>query len=78
MKLRPLWQWKLIGWWAPIGRWLGGCERCGYLWGVTYEPCRTQYADEKMNVEPKLCRSCAQEHHDYWDERWAEYYGGLL
>lgn len=25
-----------------------------------------------------LCRACAKEHHDYWDERWNEYYDGVL
>lgn len=30
------------------------------------------------NAPIPLCRGCAKDHHDYWDERWAEYYAGLL
>ena len=30
------------------------------------------------NADIPLCRECAAEHHAGWDERWAEYYGGLL
>jgi hypothetical protein len=33
---------------------------------------------EDPNKPVNLCRACAKEHHDYWDEMWREYYGGLL
>jgi len=41
-------------------------------------PCMTAYHDPKMNTKPVLCDECAQEYHDYWQERWDEYYAGLL
>lgn len=30
------------------------------------------------NAPIPLCRPCAAEHHAEWDERWADYYAGLL
>ena len=51
------------------------CDRCGAP-GATRQPCRTSYADAKENVSPMLCAPCADEYHDHWDERWAEYYSG--
>lgn len=67
---------------------LDGCERCGSLVGVMDESSRTSYhvegieGRENTPVDPnrsvRLCRGCAQDHHDYWSERWADYYGGRL
>lgn len=34
--------------------------------------------DKGRNAPVPLCRACAKEHHDYWDEMWAEYRQGLL
>ncbi len=40
--------------------------------------CRTRYANETQNVQPILCEDCYEAYTDYWDEKWDEYYGGLL
>ncbi len=52
------------------------CERCGSRQEVRQEPCRTAYADPAENISPWLCRPCAEEYHDNWDEMWADYYSG--
>jgi len=70
------------------------CEGCGKSEGVELEDSRTMYAPPVLNYwdrvlldgeEPPdpnapipLCRDCAVEHHANWDERWADYYSGLL
>lgn len=63
------------------------CECCHRLNGtgdcvVRREPARTMYAwdgqGEDPNADLMLCRDCAAEHHANWDERWADYYAGLL
>lgn len=33
---------------------------------------------EDPNRNPRLCPSCAEDYISYWDERWKEYYSGLL
>jgi hypothetical protein len=33
---------------------------------------------EDPNADIPLCRGCAEDHHKNWNERWAEYYAGLL
>ena len=33
---------------------------------------------EDPNADIPLCRSCAEAHHEEWNNRWAEYYRGLL
>lgn len=56
------------------------CERC--WWGgegLELEPSRTMYPDgSNSNAPLLLCRGCAEEHHEYWDSVWKDYYGGLL
>ncbi len=62
------------------------CERCGrQCSGVKSESSRTMYnfdgpigSPEDPNRDIMLCRDCAKEHHDYWNERWDDYYAGLL
>jgi hypothetical protein len=58
------------------------CEHCGSIWGVKLEPSYTAYywdgVGEDPNREVMLCRACAEYHRDYWQERWDEYYAGLL
>ena len=34
--------------------------------------------DEVANGDLSLCRGCAADHHAEWDDRWSEYYSGLL
>jgi hypothetical protein len=34
--------------------------------------------DKVENRALSLCRGCAADHHAEWDERWSEYYAGLL
>jgi len=61
------------------------CLRCDTTEGVKMESSRTQYPfkgkvddPENPNRDVPLCRVCAKEHHDHWDERWADYRAGLL
>lgn len=62
-----------------------GCLRCGSTVGVEMESSRTQYhfegednSPDDPNKDIPLCRPCAAEHHEYWDDMWREYYGGRL
>jgi hypothetical protein len=58
------------------------CAQCGTNKHVRLEPSRTQYhwdgEGEDPNADVPLCPPCAEEHRAYWNERWEEYYGGLL
>lgn len=54
------------------------CEMCGTKEGVTPQSSRTAYAEFWLNDDICLCPSCAEEHHAEWDNRWSDYYGGLL
>jgi len=61
------------------------CIACHTTEGVKLEPSRTQYGTtyprtrferildpepEDPNIDIPLCRSCAEDHHSYWDEMW--------
>lgn len=69
------------------------CSRCGSAEKVMLEESRTMYdrskndfwdfvmdgvLDEDPNAPVPLCRDCAQMHHDWWDEQWAEYNSGRM
>ena len=58
------------------------CARCGSREGVKLEGARTAYCETEENPDPNadipFCRPCAEEHHDHWDEMWAEYNSGRL
>lgn len=60
---------------------IGNCEgQCkGRLVLVRWESSRTCYSDSPLdggrNRDVALCAECAREHHEYWDEMWADYYG---
>jgi len=61
------------------------CARCYSTEGVEFESSRTQYYFEGEWNDPRnpnapipLCRACAKDHHEYWNDMWAQYYGGLL
>ena len=58
------------------------CGRCGSRDQVKLESARTQYCPSETDPDPNadvpLCRPCAEEHHDYWNEMWNEYYAGRL
>jgi hypothetical protein len=58
------------------------CARCGSREGVEMESARTAYEPTEKDPDPNAdipyCRSCAEEHHEHWDEMWAEYYAGRL
>lgn len=55
------------------------CVHCGSRDGVQLEDSRTHYIwdgeDEDPNAPISLCRDCANEHHEYWDGQWRDYYG---
>lgn len=53
------------------------CESCNSP-GASLRECRTRYVDETQNICPVLCDVCATDYNAYWDEKWEEYYGGLL
>ena len=50
------------------------CECCGLFEGVETESSRTMYSWDGQGEDPnrplRLCRSCAAEHHEHWDEMW--------
>lgn len=54
------------------------CNHCGSREGVAFEDSRTCYSPTEENPFPNasipFCRECAVEHHEYWDDMWAEYY----
>jgi RNA polymerase-binding transcription factor DksA len=52
------------------------CDHCGDP-GASRRRQRTQYADDASNWAV-LCDPCQDANNEYWDDRWAEYYQGLL
>lgn len=58
------------------------CLRCGSAEGVETESSRTMYEPTERDPNPNapipLCRGCAKDHHEYWDDMWNEYRAGLL
>lgn len=62
-------RFKAWRWFVP-----DSCEECGEREGVAFESSRTMYDWDGVGVDPnrpiKFCRSCAADHHAYWDERW--------
>lgn len=61
------------------------CLCCHGTLDVQLENSRTQYhwdgpidAPDNPNRPVPLCRPCAQEHHEYWNDMWAEYRAGQL
>ena len=81
--------WRLVGGLTKFSHIVfDGCESCGSLWKVKPESSRTWYHVEGIDgrentpVDPnrqvRLCRTCAEEHHQHWDSMWSEYYSGLL
>jgi len=74
-------QWEAFFVWRVYPR----CEICGTIKNLKLEGSRTMYCfegdwdDLKNPNRPKLlCSCCAEEHHDYWNDMWSEYYNGLL
>ena len=69
------------------------CLRCGSTVEVLMECSRTSYDTSRVRtryeriLEPNppdpnapipLCRECAEDHHEYWDEMWSNYYSGVM
>lgn len=60
------------------------CEGCGAAAGIEWESARTMYSaatpllEAFRNRDRLLCRVCAADHHEYWDEMWASYRSGLM
>jgi hypothetical protein len=68
------------------------CARCGAAEGIQLEDARTEYAQPEPdffdhligepppdpNAPVPLCRACAEEHHEFWDAMWQDYYEGRL
>jgi hypothetical protein len=67
--------------WLLAAGWLLPCENCGAR-PTTLESRRTAYAWNGIGKDPnapiRLCAECATEHHEYWNDMWAEYYSGRL
>lgn len=51
------------------------CHNCRRLGAEKYRQ-RTQYYDDELNWAT-LCNECRKGNDEYWDERWAEYYGDI-
>ena len=69
------------------------CLRCGSTVDVRWESSRTCYDTSRVrtryerimvpeppdpNAPIPLCRKCAGEHHEYWDDMWSNYYSGVM
>ena len=70
------------------------CSHCDETTDVNYEDSRTCYCEPeltyfdwiKLGDDPKpdpnapvpLCRKCAKEYHEFWDEMWKQYYSGQM
>lgn len=58
------------------------CESCESTKNIRPESSRTAYPwdgeDEDPNREVYLCRSCAEKHHEFWDNMWAETYSNRM
>jgi hypothetical protein len=50
------------------------CGECGATEGVRLVQAMTVYPDTPI----LFCGSCAEDYRSYWQERWDEYYSGLL
>lgn len=56
------------------------CSRCEAVEGVCLESSRTAYHwDGVTGLNPNapvlLCRPCAEDHHEHWDEMWSHVHG---
>lgn len=87
-------SWSLVFFFGPKRPWakVYRCERCGLIASsVTRAARRTAYVYPNSQSAPgaaegdaqdpnyaNLCAPCWVEDNAYWEERWAEYYGGLL
>jgi hypothetical protein len=58
------------------------CFYCGETSGVELESSRTMCPwdgkGENPNKSIHLCRLCAKEHHEYWNDMWDDYYYSRL
>jgi hypothetical protein len=61
------------------------CEHCKSICHLKLEGSRTLYNFDGNWCDPKnpnrplfLCRRCAEDHHNHWDEMWSDYHSGLL
>ncbi|MBO1087209.1 hypothetical protein [Enterococcus mundtii] len=56
----------------------GRCFSCGeYSQTIKVRNQNTSYTDELSNYTHE-CLNCHLEHESYWEERWKEYYSGLI
>ena len=58
------------------------CLICQHAEGVEMEDSRTAYHWEGDGDDPNaaipLCRACAEQHHEYWNDMWSEYRHSVL
>lgn len=61
------------------------CQRCETTFNVSRRRQNTMYNYDEGEVGDKndpnfvtLCEDCHKENDEYWEERWQEYYSGLL
>lgn len=58
------------------------CECCGSTNDVSIAPRMTAYkwdgTGEDPNKPPALCPRCTEDHIDFWESQWQDYYSGLI
>lgn len=61
-----------------VWAWCGFCPYC-YTHSITVgkRPTRTAYHEEHLNWETS-CIDCWEEHDEYWQGMWDDYYAGCL
>lgn len=70
-------HWNAIFVWKVCPR----CEYCKSWTGLQLESSHTMYNFDGEWFDPKnpnrpvfLCRCCAEQHEEFWDEQWRDYY----
>lgn len=58
------------------------CFGCGAVENIHIEPSMTRYPWNGMGTDPNrdlpLCEWCGKDYREHWQERWDDYYAGLL
>lgn len=57
---------------------MGKCPYCKKIGRLEKPESMTVYVNEKGNETKFQCKECAQDYREHWQERWDDYYKGLL